>query len=139
MTGNPNSSVPIPPRLQTAIQRVIRETRGFNERKQEAWCQVCRYKDPLSEKLHDPECPIYELHGAWEEALAQQWPEEHDRQLLLLALAICALDAPGFDEALRRIAAQLRGGPGEQDGVPFYEISKRFNRDRWQASPPRPK
>ena len=69
----------------------------------------------------------------------RQWPDEHDRQLLLLALAICALDAPGFDDALRRIAAQLRGGPGEQDGVPLYEVFKRFNRDRWQTSPPRPK
>jgi hypothetical protein len=54
-------------RLRSAIQCVIRETRGFNERKQEAWCRVCRYKDPLHTKLHDPDCPIYELHGAWEE------------------------------------------------------------------------
>lgn len=60
---------PIPQRLQEAIQCVIRETRGFNERKQESWCKVCRYKDPLHTKLHDPDCPIYELHGAWEEAL----------------------------------------------------------------------
>jgi hypothetical protein len=66
----------------------------------------------------------------------RQWPEEADRQLLLLALAICALDAPGFDQALRGIAAQLRGGPGEQDGTPMYEVFKRFNRDRWLASPP---
>lgn len=67
------------------------------------------------------------------------WPEEHDRQLLLLALAICALDTPNFDDALRNIASQVRGGPGEQDGTPMYEVFKRFNRDRWQTSPPRPK
>lgn len=60
---------PIPPRLHAAIQCVIRETRGFNERTQEWWCRVCRYKDPLGTKLHDDACPIYELHGAWEEAL----------------------------------------------------------------------
>lgn len=51
-------------RLYEAIQCVIRETRGFNERKQEAWCRVCRYKG--TDRLHDPECPIYELHGAYD-------------------------------------------------------------------------
>jgi hypothetical protein len=58
----------LPQRLHAAIQRVIRETRGFNERKQEAWCTVCRNRD--QHRLHNPECSIYELHGAWEEALA---------------------------------------------------------------------
>lgn len=60
---------PIPQRLHEAIQAVIRDTRDFNERKQEVRCRVCRYKDPLGTKLHDPDCPIYELHTAWEEAL----------------------------------------------------------------------
>ena len=62
-----NSSRPIPQRLHEAIQRVIRETRGFNERKQEAWCQVCNCRDGI--RLHDPDCCIYELYGAWEEAI----------------------------------------------------------------------
>lgn len=30
---------------------------------------MCRYKDPLHTRLHDPACPIYELHDAWEKAL----------------------------------------------------------------------
>jgi hypothetical protein len=59
----------IPPRLHAAIQCVIRETRDFNERKQQLSCRVCRYKDPLDIKLHDPDCSIYELHGAWEDAV----------------------------------------------------------------------
>lgn len=32
----------------------------FNERKQEFWCRVCRYRDPLRDagnKLHDDNCP----------------------------------------------------------------------------------
>jgi hypothetical protein len=58
------------------------------------------------------------------------WPEEGDRQLLLRALAIAALDSPGFDFALRVIAAQLRGGPGE-DGTALYDDFKRFNADRF--------
>lgn len=32
----------------------------FNERKQEFWCRVCRYRDPLGpsgDKLHDDNCP----------------------------------------------------------------------------------
>lgn len=68
--GAPQPTERLPQRLHAAIQCVIRETRGFSERKQEAWCRVCRYKDPLGMKLHDPNCSIYELHGAWEEALA---------------------------------------------------------------------
>lgn len=63
-----------------------------------------------------------------------QWPEEADRQLLLLALAICALDKPGFDGALRRIAGQIRGGPGEENGTRMYETFKRLNVDRWKSS-----
>ena len=46
---------------------MIRGTRHFHERKQEVSCTVCRDRDP--NRLHDPDCPIYELHGAWEEAL----------------------------------------------------------------------
>jgi hypothetical protein len=66
--------------LHEAIQCVIRETRGFNERKQEIWCRICRNRD--LEALHDPDCPIYLLHGAWEAVdlreLAQQRQEiEH--------------------------------------------------------------
>ena len=60
----------IPARLHAAIQSVIRDTRNFNERKQELSCRLCRYKDPIGLKLHDPDCAIYELHGAWEEAIA---------------------------------------------------------------------
>lgn len=62
------------PQLHAAIQCVIRETRGFSERKQEAWCQICRYEDPLGTRLHDPNCSIYELHGAWENALKADPP-----------------------------------------------------------------
>jgi len=65
-----SSQQAIPERLHAAIQAVIRDTRNFSERKQELSCRVCRYKDPLGMKLHDPDCCIYELHGAWEEAIA---------------------------------------------------------------------
>jgi hypothetical protein len=73
------ATLPIPQRLHAAIQAVIRETRGFNERKQEAWCRICRYKDPLGTKLHDSDCPIYELHAAWEEAIVSP-KREHEWQ-----------------------------------------------------------
>jgi hypothetical protein len=35
----------------------------FNERKQEFWCRVCRYRDPLhgGSKLHDDNCPYREF------------------------------------------------------------------------------
>lgn len=70
----PAASLRIPQRLHEAIQCVIRETRGFNERKQEAWCRVCHYKDPLGMKLHDPNCSIYELHAAWEDTFTLKDP-----------------------------------------------------------------
>lgn len=54
------------------------------------------------------------------------WPEEGDRQLLLLALALCSVARPGFDYALRNLAAQVRGGPGP-DGVELFENFKRLN------------
>jgi hypothetical protein len=67
------------------------------------------------------------------------WPEEADRQLLLLALALAALDRPGFASALRLIAAQIPGGkPGETDGTGLYDEFKRLNADRFAAMRPRP-
>jgi hypothetical protein len=39
----------------------------FNERKQESFCRVCRYHDPLGpdgNRLHDEACPLMELHRA---------------------------------------------------------------------------
>ncbi len=69
-----NSSPPIPRRLHEAIQHVLRDTREFNERKQEWSCSVCRFKDVFGTKLHDPDCSIYELHSAWEEAIDREQP-----------------------------------------------------------------
>jgi hypothetical protein len=57
----------IPHRLHKAIELVIGRFLDFNEWKQETWCRVCRYK---GKALHDPDCPIYELHCAWDEALS---------------------------------------------------------------------
>jgi hypothetical protein len=55
-------------RLLAAIQAVIRDTRDFNEKKQEVFCRWCRYRGA---KLHHPDCCIYELHGAMEEAFGK--------------------------------------------------------------------
>lgn len=76
-----NFSTTIPQRLHEAIQRVINATRSFDERRQEIWCRVCRYKDETA--LHDPTCPIYELHDAWEKA---RKPTAEDAQSQLLDL-----------------------------------------------------
>jgi hypothetical protein len=41
----------------------------FNERKQEFFCTVCRYRDPLGpdgNKLHDDACPVLEMAKACE-------------------------------------------------------------------------
>ncbi len=41
----------------------------FNERKQEFFCKVCRYRDPLGpdgNKLHDDNCPLLEMAKAVE-------------------------------------------------------------------------
>jgi hypothetical protein len=41
----------------------------FNERKQEFFCKVCRYRDPLGpdgNKLHDDNCPLLEMAKACE-------------------------------------------------------------------------
>lgn len=40
----------------------------FNERKQELFCRVCRYRDPLVDgtKLHDDNCPLLALAKAFE-------------------------------------------------------------------------
>jgi hypothetical protein len=62
------SSAPIPQALHDAIQRVLHETRDFDERTQEWSCQVCRFQDPYGQSLHDPACAIYALHYAWEYA-----------------------------------------------------------------------
>lgn len=48
--------------LREIIMAVILETRSFNERKQQAFCRVCRYRG--DDRLHDPDCAIYRLH-AW--------------------------------------------------------------------------
>jgi hypothetical protein len=53
--------------------------------------------------------------------------EEGDRQLVLLSLALCALDRPGFDHALSRIAEQLAPA-----GVALYTEFKRLNADRFK-------
>ena len=54
--------------------------------------------------------------------------EEGDRQLTLLALAICALNRPGFDYALSEIAAKLE--PGWTPEVEsMYTAFKRLNAD----------
>jgi hypothetical protein len=44
----------------------------FNERKQEFFCRVCRYRDPLSdgEKLHDDRCPYLAVVAAFNELAA---------------------------------------------------------------------
>jgi hypothetical protein len=57
--------------------------------------------------------------------------DESDWQLVLLSLAICALDRPGFDYALGLIAERCNGRG------PYLEF-KRLNADRWRESPPRP-
>lgn len=36
--------------------------------------------------------------------------EEEDRQMILLAIAELAADRPGWEETLRRLAGELRGG-----------------------------
>jgi hypothetical protein len=46
---------------------------SFNEGKQEFFCRVCRYRDPLGpdgNKLHDDACPLFELLERCEEARA---------------------------------------------------------------------
>jgi hypothetical protein len=48
----------------TAVRAVILETRGFNDKRQEFWCRVCKYRGPV---LHESWCPIYELHAAFDE------------------------------------------------------------------------
>jgi hypothetical protein len=53
--------------------------------------------------------------------------DEADRQLLLLALALCALLRPGFDDALERVAAHFE--PAD-DSVRLYRDFKRLNADR---------
>jgi hypothetical protein len=53
---------------------------------------------------------------------------EEDRQLTLLALALCSLLRPGFDTALRLIADQLQGGY-------MFEEFKRFNSDVVKPKP----
>lgn len=43
----------------------------FNERKQEFYCYVCRYRDPLGpdgNKLHDDNCPLLAVLTALEES-----------------------------------------------------------------------
>jgi len=47
---------------------------------------------------------------------------EEDRQLVLLSLALCAIDRPGFDAALRSIAGQF-------DGVELFEQFKTMSDD----------
>ncbi len=59
-------------RLYDAIERVLHATRGFNERTQVISCRICRSTDPLT--LHDPTCPIYKLHDAWEHTFVREHP-----------------------------------------------------------------
>lgn len=57
-------------------------------------------------------------------------PEE-DRQLVLLALAILALDRPGFQFACQQ-AADAFGGLAAQE---MFKEFHRLNADRWQPKP----
>lgn len=54
--------------------------------------------------------------------------DEGERQIILLALAELSLSRPGWDDALRRIAAQI-----DSPGLPLYENLKCANADRVQA------
>lgn len=61
-------------------------------------------------------------------------PLDHaDRQAIVLALAILALDRPGWIEYLKRIAARF--GP---NGDALFEEFHRFNADRWRTAPGAP-
>jgi hypothetical protein len=55
--------------------------------------------------------------------------EESDRQLSLLALATLALERPGFDDALGRIAGRLQG-------LALYEDFKAANADKFRRRHP---
>jgi hypothetical protein len=59
--------------------------------------------------------------------------EEGDRQLILLALALCALQRPGFDAALTRIAETLGGKAATQmyDDFKYFNTLVALPRDRW--------
>ncbi len=59
--------------------------------------------------------------------------QEEQRQLMLLALAICALERPGFDMALSEIAA-LMDNRTEDGRAEMYEGFKRLNADRYHAA-----
>ena len=104
----------IPARLHAAIQAVIRDTRNFNERKQELSCRLCRYKDPIGQKLHDPDCAIYELHGAWEEAIAVP--------------AVATPHETGKADPSQEEIAQLRASLSDQDEALTY---LKTQRDDW--------
>jgi hypothetical protein len=52
----------------------------FNEGKQEFFCRVCRYRDPLGPdggKLHDDNCPLLELLNICESATAADAVDPH--------------------------------------------------------------
>jgi hypothetical protein len=59
--------------LGTALLILNGDLVPFHERKQELFCKVCRYRDPLGpdgNKLHDENCSLLALHGAVEKTLA---------------------------------------------------------------------
>ena len=56
-----------------------------------------------------------------------------DAQAVLLALALCSLDRPGWLSYLRSIAVKLAANAGEQ-----FDEFRRLNQDRWQQDPPVP-
>lgn len=57
--------------LKTAWQLLRASLVPFNERKQEFFCRVCRYRDPLGpdgNKLHDDDCLVLAMSNAMEKA-----------------------------------------------------------------------
>jgi hypothetical protein len=59
------------------------------------------------------------------------WPDDADTQMLILALAICALDRPGWNEALLRIVQRIAPERGDYCARLFDEF-KRLNDDRFR-------
>jgi len=57
--------------LNTAFQLIRGSVITFSERKQEFFCTICRYRDPLVDgtKLHDDDCMILAASSALEQLL----------------------------------------------------------------------
>lgn len=54
-----------------------------------------------------------------------------DAQAVVLSLAICSLDRPGWHDYLRSIASRLASNAAEQ-----FDEFRRLNADRWQQDQP---